>query len=149
MDWAIGLGQVRTPEVATISVASPRCVDYAVLLVAGRIDGEADFYRVILARPERKPLGPLVWREQQIVQRRDRSVVQVGCRGPDPVQGPRSVRTVGRVSVEQRVTPSNASASVEILHYPLLRRIDSGRGVGLLLDAVHRGLNGPGKRTTG
>ena len=142
---AVGLGQVRAPEVAAIAVAGPRGVDEAVLLVAGRIDGEAELYRVILARAERKRLGPLVRGKQQVVQRRDRSVVQVGCRGPDPVERSRRVGTVGRLSVEQRVAPGDASASVEVLHHPLLRRVDSGRRVGLLLDAVHGGLNGPGE----
>jgi hypothetical protein len=35
---------------------------------------------------------------------------------------------------------------IEILHHLLLRLVNSGRRVGLLLDAVHRGLNGAGKR---
>src|SRR5262249_39071428 len=70
-------------------------------------------------------------------------------RGPDPVQHPRSIRTVRRPSIEQRVAPGDASTPVEILHRPLLRRVDSGRREGLLLDAVHRGLNRPGKRIAG
>ena len=38
---AIGLRQVRTPEVATIAVAGPRGVDETVLLAARCVDGKA------------------------------------------------------------------------------------------------------------
>src|SRR6266581_3367259 len=131
---------------ATIPVADPRGVDSTIRFLAGFADGEAEPHRVILALTERKRLGPLLRGKQQMVQRRDRSVVQVGCSRPDPVEGPCSIGTVRRLSIEQRVAPGHASTSVEILHYPLLRRVNSGRGVSLLLDAVHRGLSGPGKR---
>ena len=84
---AVGLGQVRAPDVATIPVAGPRGVDETVPLAARCADGEAELHRVILAPAERKRLGPLLRRKQQMVQRRDRSVVQVGCGGPDAIQG--------------------------------------------------------------
>src|SRR5262245_36120633 len=64
---AIGLGEVRAPEMATIPVAGPHGIDAAVLLPARHADRKADPYRVILALAERKRFGPLLWRKQQVV----------------------------------------------------------------------------------
>jgi hypothetical protein len=132
--------------VTTISVTRPRGVDDTVLLGAVYVDGEAEPHRVILAPAQRKCLRPLLWGKQQVVQRWDRSVVQVGRRGPDPLHSPRPRRHRRAAEYRAGCRAKCASAPVEILHRPLLCRIDSGRRVGLLLDAVHRRLNGPANK---
>ena len=84
---AIELREVRTPKVAAVPIAGLACVDQTVLLAAGRTDDEAKLYRVIVPRAERKRLGPLIRWKQQMVQRRDRAIVQARPAAQIPYSG--------------------------------------------------------------
>jgi hypothetical protein len=112
---AVGLAHVGAEGMAAIAGADQRRIDQAILAKAGDIRDEAELDRVVFARAEGKRLRPLLRRAQQVIERRNRTVVEIGSRRPDAEQRSRRVWPVGRLGVEQSVAPDDRLASVQVL----------------------------------
>ncbi len=91
---AQGSGAVFVPRIA-VALDQIACGIACAQHKPGRIHigvGDiADFDGIVVARANLKARGALIRRQQQLVKRGDRPIVQIGRRGPDAVERPRLI----------------------------------------------------------
>jgi hypothetical protein len=117
---AFGFTHVGAEGVAAIAGSGQFRIDHAIVAKARDIDDEAKFHRIVFTRAQGKRLRPLLRRAQEVVERRNRTVMQIGSRRPDAEQRPSRVWTVGRLGIEQGVAPDYRLTTAQILDIALL-----------------------------